>query len=116
MDPAGGSDPSCSDTTFKSIDGTTKTISANNQNVWNEGQLHALSVANQIRTAGILVYSIGLGGGLNQDFLRNIANDPAGSLYVTNQISGEAEFAPDASQLTAIFNQIATKILLRLTK
>ena len=116
MDPAGGSDPSCSDTTFKSIDGTTKTISANNQNVWNEGQLHALSVANQIRTAGILIYSIGLGGGLNQDFLRNIANDPAGSAYNTNQISGEAEFAPDASQLTAIFNQIATKILLRLTK
>jgi len=116
MDPACGNDPGCSDTTFLSIDGTTKTISANNQNVWNEGQLHALSVANQIRSAGILIYSIGLGGALNQDFLKNIANDPTGSAYNKNQISGEAEFAPDASQLAAIFNQIATKILLRLTK
>ncbi len=116
IDPSGGSDPSCSDTTFPSIAGGNLTISQNNQNIWNEGQRHALAVANQIRGANILIYSIGLGGGLNQDFLRNIANDPAGSLYNTNQISGEAEFAPDASQLAAIFNQIATKILLRLTK
>ena len=117
MDPTTGNNVACSDTTFKSIfDGSTKTISQNNQNIWNEGQLHALSVADQIRTAGILVYSIGLGGGLNQDFLKNIANDPTGSAYTTNQISGEAAFAPDASQLQAIFDTIANKILLRLTK
>ena len=111
IDPAGGSDPPCTSTTFQSIDGTTKTISQNNQNVWYEGQLHALSVANQIRSANILIYSIGLGAGLNQDFLRNIANDPAGSLYNINQISGEAVFAPDASQLQAVFQSIATKVL-----
>ena len=116
MDPACGKDPACGDTTFKSIDGTTKTIDSMNQNVWNEGQLHALNVANQIRTANILIYSIGLGGALNQDFLKNIANDPTGSAYTTNQISGEAAFAPDASQLQAIFDTIANKILLRLTK
>jgi secreted protein with Ig-like and vWFA domain len=52
-----------------------------------------------------------LGAGLNQDFLRNIANDPAGSLYNINQISGEAVFAPDASQLQAVFQSIATKVL-----
>jgi hypothetical protein len=117
MDPAGGSDPACSDTTFKSIfDGSVKTISQNNQNVWNEGQLHALSVANQIRSAGILVYSIGVGTSLNVDFLKNVANDPTGSLYDSTQITGEAAFAPDASQLTTVFNQIADKILLRLSK
>ena len=111
LDPAGGSDPSCNSTTFPSIDGTTKTISANNQNVWNEGHLHALNVANQIRSANILIYSIGVGTGLNQDFLRNIANDPAGSVYNPSQISGEALFASDASQLQAVFNMIATKVL-----
>jgi hypothetical protein len=111
MDPAGGSDPPCSSTTFPSIDGSTKTISSLNQNVWNEGQLHALSVANQIRSANILIYSIGVGNGLNQDFLRNIANDPAGSMYNANQISGEAVFAPGPSQLQAVFDTIASKLL-----
>jgi len=111
LDPAGGSDPSCNSTTFPSLDGSTKTISQNNQNIWYEGQLHALSVANQIRSANILIYSIGVGTGLNQDFLRNIANDPAGSAYNANQISGEAVFAPDASQLQAVFDMIATKLV-----
>jgi von Willebrand factor type A domain len=111
MDPAGGSDPSCNSITFPSLDGTTKTISQNNQNVWNEGQLHALSVASQIRAANILIYSIGVGNGLNQDFLRNIANDPAGSTYNPSQVSGEAVFAPDASQLQTVFDMIATKVL-----
>jgi hypothetical protein len=111
MDPAGGVDPSCNSTTFPSIDGTTKTISSLNQNVWNEGQLHALSVANQIRSANIVIYSIGIGDGLSQDFLRNVANDPAGSAYDPGQISGEAVFASDASQLEAAFEAIATKVL-----
>jgi secreted protein with Ig-like and vWFA domain len=73
--------------------------------------MHALSVANQIRSAYILIYSIGVGNGLNQDFLRNIANDPSGSMYNANQISGEAVFAPDASQLQAVFDTIAAKVL-----
>jgi Flp pilus assembly protein TadG len=122
MDPAtacaSGTDPTCSDTTFPSLDPLQpiKTIASNNQNVWTEGQLHALSVAKQIRLANILVYSIGLGSGLNQDFLKNIANDPTGSAYDNTQISGEADFAPDASQLKAVFDTIANKILLRLSK
>ena len=116
MDPSGGSDPACADTTFPSITGGTKTISSGNQNIWYEAQAHALAVANQIRDAKILIYSIGLGGGLNQDFLKNIANDPTGSTYDKTQISGEAVFAPDASQLQAVFDTIANKILLRLTK
>jgi hypothetical protein len=111
IDPTGGSSGACGDTTFLSIDGSTKTISQNNQNVWNEGQLHALSVANQIRSANIVIYSIGLGAGLNQDFLRNIANDPAGSAYNPSQVSGEAVLAPDAGQLQAVFDMIATKLL-----
>jgi hypothetical protein len=111
LDPSGGPDPSCNSTTFPSIDGTTKTISQNNQNVWNEGHLHALSVANQIRSANIVIYSIGLGDGLSEDFLRNIANDPAGSAYNPSQVSGEAVFAPDASQLEAVFEMIAAKVL-----
>jgi hypothetical protein len=111
MDATSGNNVACSDTTFKSIDGTTKTISSNNQNVWNERQLHALSVANQIRSANIVIYSIGLGVGLDQDFLRNIANDPAGSAYNASQVSGEAVFAPDISQLQAVFDMIATRAL-----
>jgi Flp pilus assembly protein TadG len=116
MDPAGGPDPVCSDTTFKSIDNTIKAIDPATQNVWYESQAHALSVAAQMRASKILVYSIGLGGGLNQDFLRNIANDPTGSAYDSTQIAGEAVFAPTPAQLQAVFSQIATKILLRLSK
>jgi hypothetical protein len=111
MDPTAGNNISCSSTTFPSLDGTIKTISQNNQNIWNEAHLHALSVANQIRSANILIYSIGLGAGPDPDFLRNIANDPAGSAYNPSQISGEAVFAPDASHLQAVFDQIAAKVL-----
>ena len=116
MNPVGGADTACSSTTFVSIDGTTKTIGSNNQNIWNEGQLRALDTATKIRAAKIIIYSIGLGGGLNQNFLRNIANDPAGNAFDPNQTQGEAVFAPDNSQLQAVFDQIAGKILLRLTK
>ena len=116
MEPSGGPDPSCSDTTFPSLTGSNLAIDPATQNVWYEAQRHALSVANQIRSANILIYSIGLGIGGNQDFLKNIANDPTAPLYNPNQISGEAVFAPDVTQLQAVFDTIANKILLRLAK
>lgn len=116
MDPNSGNTVTCDSSTFLSIDGTTKTISANNQNIWQEGQLRALNTANQIRTANITIFSIGLGSQLNQDFLKEIANDPSSTTFNPNQPAGEALFAPTPDDLQGVFQQLASKILLRLTK
>lgn len=112
IDPATGSYVySCSDDTFLSIDGTTKTISEDNQNVWMEGQLRALATANQIRTANIVIFSIGLGSLINQDLLKQIANDPSSSHFDPSQPAGAAVFAPTPADLQAVFQQIASKVL-----
>lgn len=119
MNSSTGANTTCTDSQFTSIDGNVKSISVNNQNIWTEGQLRALATARAMRTDSthpVTIYSIGLGNNLNQDFLRNIANDPLGSQYNPAQPSGEAVFAPNAAQLQAVFQDIASKILLRLTQ
>jgi Flp pilus assembly protein TadG len=108
--------PPCSSTDFQSIDGTTKSISKNNRNIWLEGQLRALATAKKIRGENITVYSIGLGDDINQDFLMNVANDPRGSQFDSTQPPGQAVFAPQADDLKQAFQQISQNILLRLTQ
>jgi hypothetical protein len=111
-DPTTGNSVSCGFAeTFRSIDGTTKTISTDNQNVWMEGQLRALATANQIRTANIVIFSIGLGSLINQDLLKQIANDPSSSHFNPSQPAGAAVFAPTPADLQAVFQQIASKVL-----
>ncbi len=71
--------------------------------------------------AGIIVYSIGVGSGLTPDlgflsFLQQVANDPNGPNYAATHFDGEAVVANDPSQLSTVFQQIASKILLRLAK
>lgn len=100
---------------FRSTNGSTTTASANNFRT--EGQLRALGTATEIRNAGMLVFSVGLGGGsVDQDFLNQIANDTSSSTFNPNQPVGEAVFASTANDLQTVFQQIASKILLRLTK
>ncbi|MCX6907058.1 MAG: hypothetical protein NTY01_03335, partial [Verrucomicrobia bacterium] len=102
-------------TTFVSTNGTTKTVSPSN--IRNEGDLRTLSRANEIRAAGQLVYCVGLGGGsVDVDMLKKAANTPDSSTYNPNQPVGECVIASSASELQLVFQQIASKILLRLTR
>ena len=93
-----------------------------------EAQKRAVAIARLAQQQGIIVFSIGLGDGsgpqecgfppLNKGFLYQVANDPnpANPAYVSSLPSGEAVFAPNASDLANVFNQIAAKILLRITQ
>ena len=86
-----------------------------------ESQFRAIQVANQMRGNGIIVYSIGVGSGLTPDlgflgFLQQVANDPNAPGYVATHYDGEAVVANDPSQLGVVFQEIASKILVRLTK
>ncbi len=90
-------------------------------NVTAEAQSRAIQVASQMRQDGIIVYSIGVGSGLTPDlgflgFLQQVSNDPSGPNYVATSFDGEAVVANDPSQLTTVFQQVASKILLRLAK
>jgi hypothetical protein len=114
--------PDCTGVTkFTSqIDGTQKSFTR--AYVTADAQYRALQVANAMRAEGMYVYSIGLGTGVAQSFLQQIANDPASSTYNPNEPEGLAVFAPNcpSSQCTAelqqVFQTIAAKILLRLTQ
>lgn len=81
-----------------------------------DADYRTVQLANAMRKQNIVVYSIGLGNAINQPFLQQVANDPASSTYDSTQPVGEAVFAPNSSQLQAVFNVIAAKILLRLTQ
>jgi len=82
----------------------------------------AIQLANAMRSEGMYVYAVGLGNNVDQSFLQQIANDPASSAYNPNQPIGMAAFAPSCpssqctAQLQQVFQTIAAKILLRLTK
>lgn len=111
----------CPITTFASVDPAQPVKPVNWSNVWNEAQRRALFTADSARANGTVIYSIGLGSALNRDFLKAIANDPTGAGYLgyrydPNQPAGEAVFAPDDKALDAVFQTVASKILLRLTQ
>jgi hypothetical protein len=78
-----------------------------------------------MRAQGTTVYSIGLGSDIDYTYLLEIANaqsytDSLGNTYTNpyydaSNNPGMAEFAPQASDLKPAFQDIASKILLRLT-
>ena len=57
------------------------------------------------------MYSVGVGTGVNLIFLQQVANDPGTPGYVPTPYDGEAVIANDPSQLNAVFQLIATKIM-----
>ncbi len=61
---------------------------------------YALAKADAAATAGIKIFTIGLGSDINATMLQQIANKTGGTYY----------FAPTASDLDEIFNQITTGI------
>ena len=75
--------------------------------------------ANTIRSGGALVYTIGLGDPSaniafqpNQSFMRELANVDGRD----GPLTGKYYFAPDASELQAVFNAVAQDILVRLSQ
>jgi len=60
----------------------------------------------------ILIYAIGLhgNGGIDDSFLQRVANVPAAATYDSNQPVGKYYAAPNASQLNAAFQAIASDI------
>ena len=85
-------------------------------NIANDAMYRAVQVANSMRAQGIVIYSIGLGNKIGQAFLQQVANDPASSTFNANEPIGQAVFAPTANDLDAVFQSIASEILLRLSQ
>lgn len=114
--------PDCTGvTTFTSqIDGSQKSFTRSN--VTADAQARALATANAMLSEGMYVYSIGLGTGVDQTFLKEIANDPSSPTYNASLPQGEAFFAsncPSSScnaEMQQLFQTIASRILLRLTQ
>jgi hypothetical protein len=96
------------------IDNTMKNF--NELNVKNEAEYRSIQMANAMRAEGVTVYAIGLGTDLNKTFLQQVANDPASPTFDSSQPVGEADFAAQASDLNQVFQTVASKILLRLTR
>jgi len=89
-------------------------------NITAESKYRCIQLANQMRAANMYVYSIGLGGDPNNPvdftFLQQVANDPNSLTYNSNEPTGEALVANDPTELDSLFQEIANRILLRLTK
>ena len=90
-------------------------------NISNEAFYRAEASALAAQNQNVTVYSIGLGTAITsqsvaQQFLYQVANDPAGNSYNSALPQGQAVFAPTSAQLDAMFQQIASKILLRITQ
>ena len=115
MNPTNGNGTSCGATQFPSQEaGGMEPLTENN--IANDAMYRAVQVANSMRAQGIVIYSIGLGDKISQAFLQQIANDPASSTFNPNEPVGQAVFAPTANDLDAVFQSIASEILLRLSQ
>jgi Flp pilus assembly protein TadG len=105
-------------TQFQSaIDGSMKDFFR--MNVTADAEFRSIQVSDEMRADHIIVYSIGVGTGINQTFLKKIANDPslAGTLgYAPTDFDGISIVANTGADLPAVFEKIADAILKRLSK
>ncbi|HLI78490.1 MAG TPA: vWA domain-containing protein, partial [Candidatus Binataceae bacterium] len=90
-------------------------------NLSSEAIYRTESSASTALNQNVTIYSIGLGTAITgqaaaQQFLYTVANDPNSNSYNSSLPQGEAVFAPTSSQLDTVFQQIASKILLRITQ
>ncbi len=120
LNPVNGNGQSCGATSFPSQStGTTEPLTPTNvgeQNIANDAAYRANKVAESMRGQGIVIYSIGLGDKISQTFLQEIANDPASPTFNSSEPQGQAVFAPTATDLNAVFQTIASEILLRISQ
>lgn len=79
-----------------------------------------LDRADEMRGAGVFIYSIGLGNPSSPqwnpdlDYLKMIANEDG--VAHSSQPSGRAYFAPSATELRSVFQQVASDLLVRLAQ
>ncbi|HLX36545.1 MAG TPA: vWA domain-containing protein, partial [Candidatus Binataceae bacterium] len=116
MDPTTGATAQCSGATTFPSESAGASESLTTQNISDDAMYRANVVASQMRAQGIVVYSIGLGDKISEAFLQQIANDPASPTYDGTLPIGEAVFAPTAADLEGVFQDIANKILLRISQ
>lgn len=90
--------------------------------VWDQAERDGLYWADQIRAAGIMLYTIGLGDPTrpswdpllaNPDYLRLLANED--HIADADQPAGKMYFAPGPDDLLRVFNLVAEDLLARLT-
>lgn len=93
-----------------------------------EAQERAEWIAHLARGQGNIIYAIGMGDPstpgecsgtfpvLNPVFLKNLANTPDSATYNPGQPVGDYAIAANAGELDEAFQQIAAKILLRITR
>jgi len=113
----GGPLPCCPNlTTFQSITGATRSAvgSSAGADVRAEARDCARERARLLREAGNTVYTIGLGT-VDQDFLKEIANDRTSPAFDPSQPVGEFAYAPTAADLQRVFQKIARRILVRIS-
>lgn len=118
MNPSNGnwSGNSCNATIFP-VQKPGQSNQLNAVNITADATYRTENLATKMRTTdNITIYSIGLGNLINQPYLQDIANDPNAATYNSSQPQGEAVFAPTANQLDAVFQTIASKVLLRLSQ
>ena len=74
---------------------------------------HAASRIRSNATLGPVLYTIGLGsqGGVDHEFLRRVANDPASPIYDDAKAAGLYVYAPTPTDLNYAFVRIASEIL-----
>ena len=128
LDPNTGNSVSCSATKFPSQQAGTMMpltpASTGQLNISNDAMYRTVKVADAMRGENVptVVYSVGLGDKINQNFLYQVANDPNSPTFDPNKPVGMAVFAPDCpsslcdSELDDVFQTIASSILLRLTQ
>lgn len=121
LNPLTGDSENCGATYFAAQDnnGAMEPLTPNGTgelNVSNDAMYRAVQVAETMQSQGIAIYSIGLGDKINDTFLLQIANDPTSPTYNPNEPTGQAVFAPTASDLDAVFQSVASEILLRISQ
>jgi Flp pilus assembly protein TadG len=80
----------------------------------NAADSQGLKIRQSAALPNIRVFSIGLGnapGGVPDDFLERVANDPRASNYDPAYPAGKYVFAPQASDISNAFAQVASEIL-----
>jgi Flp pilus assembly protein TadG len=111
------------------IAGLTGNVTTSDQcgDMYAEAEARAEAVADLARAQGNIVYAIGFGdpvngpkecthAPLNIAFLKNLANTPDSATYDKDQPSGDVAIGSNASDIDQLFQTIAAKILLRLSR
>lgn len=116
---------------ISSIDPTAGSISTSNCiQMHDEAERRAVQIAANARAGGTYVYAIGMGNPadpgecsgaepvLNPEFLKNLANttDSQNFAKYSSQPVGDYAIAANAGELNSVFQTIAAKILLRLSR